>query len=422
MRPSWHERIPAAPYVLRGGKALRPRVSKPEWLDIAVGADGRIAAVGTGMAIAPGTAEVMLDGALVVPGLVDVHQHLDKALTRRMVDNPAGTLDGAVAAFATYAAGMTRDDISRRARRIVERCLAHGTVAIRSHANVDPELRTRAVEALVALRESLHSRLTLQIVAFATGGATRRGADAEAWLKDAVAAGADVIGGTPAIADDPIAFLDMLFAVADRHGLPLDLHLDEHLDGERQLLEAVSDRTRALGLRGRVALGHCSALSALAPERAKAVIAGFRDAGIRVITLPAANLFLQGRYADRLPPRGLTRVRELLDAGVPVAAASDNIEDAFIPVGSGDLLEIARWTLLAAGLRTNDLDTAFAMVTSVPAEVMGIEADYGIKPGAWADLLITDCDDIEDLVARGPVQRLVLTRGRPVSAAVAAGG
>ena len=91
------------------------------------------------------------------------------------------------------------------------------------------------------------------------------------------------------------------------------------------------------------------------------------------MTLPAANLFLQGRDAERLAPRGLTRVHELLDAGVQVAAASDNIQDPFIPIGSGDLLEIARWTLVAGHLGLNDLATAFSMVSSVPAQILGLD-------------------------------------------------
>ena len=133
-----------------------------------------------------------------------------------------------------------------------------------------------------------------------------------------------------------------------------------------------------------------------------------------MVTLPAANLFLQGRAADRLAPRGLTRVRELLDAGVPVAAASDNIEDAFVPTGSGDLLEIARWTLLAGHLGLNDLRIAFDMVSSVPAALMGLD-DLGIREGARADLLIARGAGIEDLVAAGTLARTVLVGGRVVA-------
>src|SRR5262249_28310496 len=151
-------------------------------------------------------------------------------------------------------------------------------------------------------------------------------------------------------------------------------------------------RTRRYGLHGRVAAGHCSVLSALAPDEARRIIDGFAEARIAVITLPAANLFLQGRDAARLPPRGLTRVRDLLAAGVKVAAASDNIQDPFVPIGTGDLLEIARWTLVAGHLGSSDLRTAFDMVTKNPADIMGL-ADYGIAEGARGDLLIVDADD-----------------------------
>jgi cytosine deaminase len=116
-----------------------------------------------------------------------------------------------------------------------------------------------------------------------------------------------------------------------------------------------------------------------------------------------------------LPPRGLTRVKELLEAGVRVAAGTDNIQDPFVPVGTGDMLEIARWTLLAGHLGTSELGRAFAMVTQAPADIMGFGKDYGIHEGARADLIVSDAEDAEDLVASGSPIRGVLMEGRPVS-------
>jgi len=132
------------------------------------------------------------------------------------------------------------------------------------------------------------------------------------------------------------------------------------------------------------------------------------------VTLPAANLFLQGRSATRLAPRGLTRVSALQAAGVTVAAGSDNIQDPFVPTGSGDLLEIARWALLAGHLGSNDLPRAYEMVTSAPAKLLGLD-DHGIRAGARAELLITDAADGADLVASGPLARCVLVNGRVVA-------
>ena len=403
------------PLLLRGGRVLRSGSARPERLEIAIGMDGRIAHLGP-RAEGPATAKVIdLKDKLVSPGLIDVHQHLDKTRTLRAISNPSGTLAGAVSAFNDYAAKISPEDLHRRADRTVEACLARGTVAIRTHANVDPVLQVRAVEMLVQLRERWRPRVRIQVVAFVTAGATRMGATAQGWLDDAIQAGADVIGGTPAISDDPAGFLDMLFDAAERHDLPIDLHLDEHLDASRQSFDAVIERTKAHKMSGRVAIGHCSALSAMKPDDARRVIAGFAQAGISVITLPTANLFLQGREAEMLPPRGLTRVKELLEAGVRVAAGTDNIQDPFVPVGTGDMLEIARWTLLAGHLGTSELGRAFAMVTQAPADIMGFGKDYGIHEGARADLIISDAEDAEDLVASGPPIRSVLMEGRPVS-------
>jgi cytosine deaminase len=181
------------------------------------------------------------------------------------------------------------------------------------------------------------------------------------------------------------------------------------------LFDDLAEMTRAYGMAGQVVAGHCSALSAMPQDAALRTIDNLRDAGVGIVTLPAANLFLQGREANRLPPRGLTRVRQLLDAGVAVAAASDNVQDPFVPTGSGDLLEIARWTLLAGQLGLGDLRKAFDMVSAVPAMMMGFGSDWGIQEGARADLLIARADSIDDLVAGGALERTVLLDGRVVA-------
>lgn len=391
------------PLLLRGGKPA----------DVLIGESGRIESIGPSIAARPGTKIVELKGRLVVPGLVDAHQHLDKTRLRAL-PNPDGNLYGAIAAFSRYAEGMSGADVAARAERTMQACLERGTVAIRTHANIDPQARTRGVQALVEVRERWRERLRLQVVAFVTAGATKRGVPAREWLEEALALGADVVGGTPAYADEPLAFIDMLFDAAVRHGKPIDLHLDEHLDASRTQFAAVIERTLAQGMAGKVVASHCSALSALEPRDAARVIEGFAAAGIGVVTLPAANLFLQGRDAAKLPPRGLTRIIDLQNGGVTVAAGSDNIQDPFVPAGSGDLLEIARWALLAGHLGANDLGRAYGMITAAPARLMGLN-DYGVRPGARADFLIAEADDPADLVASGPLARTVLVNGRVVA-------
>src|SRR3984885_9915354 len=383
--------------ILRGGRVLCFGSTMPEALDVRIGGNGRIVAIAPDLP--DGDAQVrVLDGQLVLPGLVDIHQHLDKSRTRALVSNPSGTLAGASAAYRALAPTITRDDIIARALQTVDACSAFGTVAIRSHTNIDPQSGVRGIEAMVALRQRCADRMRIQIVAHVTSDATSMLPETEVWLRSAIELGVDAIGGAPAFSDQPVAFLKLLFEMAQRSGLPLDMHIDEHLDGTKLLFDELAQMTRAYGMAGRVVAGHCSALSAMPPDVALRTIDNLRDAGVGIVTLPAANLFLQGR-----------------EAGVAVAAASDNVQDPFVPTGSGDLLEIARWTLLAGQLGLGDLRKTFEMVSATPAQMMGLGEDWGIREGARADILIARADSVDDLVAGGALDRTVLFGGRVVA-------
>ena len=408
------------PLLLRDGRVLRFGAAAPELLDIRIGGDGRIADIGP--ALPSGDAEVLsVTGHLVLPGLVDMHQHLDKSRTRALLDNPSGTLMGASAAYRALAPSITKEQMIARAKRTVEACSAYGTVAIRSHTNIDPQTGLRGVEAIVELRARCAAFMRIQVVGHVTSGATSMLPESDGWLRQAIELGIDAIGGVPAFSSEPVALLKLLFDSAERSGLPLDMHIDEHLDAGKAMFSELAKMTRAYGMAGRVVAGHSSALSAMLPDEARRTIEELREAGVGIVTLPAANLFLQGRDADRLPPRGLTRVKELLAAGIPVAAASDNIQDPFVPTGSGDLLEIARWTLLAGHFGLGDLRQMFEMVSTVPAQMIGLGADWGIRPGARADLLIARVDTIDDLVAGGALERTVMVDGRVVSSTTTQG-
>ncbi|MGE5617163.1 MAG: amidohydrolase family protein, partial [Bacillota bacterium] len=236
--------------------------------DLLIGERGRIERIAPRIESASGMEVRELRGRLVVPGLIDAHQHLDKTRTLRSVPNPEGTLLGAIQAFSRYASAMSEEDIAARAERTIAACVARGTVALRTHANVDPECRLRGVEALVALRERSRERLRLQVVAFLSGGGTKATAPSRDWLDEALRLGADVVGANPNHADRPLDILDLAFELAARHGKPIDFHLDEHLDAAHTYFHAVIERTQALGMAGKVVASHCSALSALGPSEA----------------------------------------------------------------------------------------------------------------------------------------------------------
>ncbi|GGF70723.1 deaminase [Mameliella alba] len=401
------------PILLAGGR-ITGASAQAEQADILIGTDGRIAAVGPGLASQPDTVRVDVSGNLISPGFVDMHQHLDKTGVLRFTPNPSGTLQGAREAFAAYARTAGPEDITRRASRTMARCLSRGTTAIRSHINVDKDAGFNGIEALARQREAWADRMTLQLVAFMT---PHPGQDLE-WLAgniDPAVRFADAVGGTPAVSEHPERYMDILFEAAARAGKPVDLHLDEHLDPDNLHMHAALDRVERFGMQGRTVFSHISVLSALEPDAARAIMERMIDLDVGAVTLPAANLYLQARDRTKLPPRGLTRVAELLRGGAKIATASDNIQDPFVPTGSGDMLEIARWTLLAGNLMADELRDVHRMITDIPARLMGLGANYGIRPGAWADLVLTDCEDTDTLVAGGPVQSRVLARGRLVS-------
>lgn len=404
---------PGQPFALTGGSVIHADGSQSVG-DIIVGADGRIVAVEPFLDATSHGACIDISGMLVSPGFLDAHQHLDKTGVLRFTPNPSGTLQGAREAFAKYARTAGPDDIHKRATRTVERCLSRGTTAIRSHINVDKDAGFHGIETLAGIRDGAKDRITLQLVAFMT---PHPGQDFD-WLDkniDGAVALADAVGGTPAVSEDPPRYLDILFSAAVKAGKPVDLHLDEHLKADVHLLDAALDRVERFGMQGRTVFSHISVLSALPRSEFQRIAERMLALDVGAVTLPAANLYLQGRDYEMLPPRGLTRVAELHRAGVAIATASDNIQDPFVPTGSGDMLEIARWTLLAGHLRGDELAAAHSMITTAPARLMGLGKDYGLAAGARADFIVTDCLDTDTLVAGGPDRAFVFSKGRLVS-------
>ncbi|MEO5325161.1 amidohydrolase family protein [Mesorhizobium sp. CC13] len=405
--------VSGQPFALTGGAVIQADGSQAV-SDIIVGADGRFVAIGPSLDTRSCSACVDITGMLVSSGFIDVHQHLDKTGVLRFTPNPSGTLQGAREAFAKYARTAGPDDIHKRAMRTIRRCLSRGTTAIRSHVNIDKDAGFHGIETLAGVRDEVRDDIVLQLVAFMTPHPSQ---DFD-WLTekiDGAVALADAVGGTPAVSEDPPRYLDMLFSAAVKAGKPVDLHLDEHLKADVHLLDAALERVERFGMQGRTVFSHVSVLSALPRKEFQHVAERLLALDVGVVTLPAANLYLQGRDAEMLPPRGLTRVAELYRAGVTIATASDNIQDPFVPTGSGDMLEIARWTLLAGHLRGDELAAAHRMITTAPARLMGLGKEHGLKAGARADFVVTDCVDTDTLVAGGPDRAFVFSKGRLVS-------
>ena len=375
----------------------------------------------------PAKRSIDLQGKLLVPGFIDSHLHLDIAL---MCD---GDRPGRPAPFrsplelndATEEGrkALTRETIEQRAGKSIEMASRHGITAIRAQCHVDQEIGLKHLEALLNVREKYRHRVTLQVVAFPQQGLLEQPA-MYALLREAFRMGADAMGGScnldPLVGSsaDAKRYIDLALAMAMEAGVDLDLHADLGLPEKIALddLEIVhlAQRTIEYGYQGRVTAGHVCALDSAEAEAAEKAIALIREARINVISQP--DLFRLGREDRRSVRRGLTRVKALLAAGVNVAFASNNVRDAYRPLGNFDLLE--EGLVLAYGAHMDsvaELESLLRMCTENAARVLRLER-YGLNEGDRADLVVLDAPSPSAALARQAEKLLVFKDGVLVAA------
>jgi cytosine deaminase len=367
---------------------------------------------GGAVALAPGAGvELDADGWRVLPAACEPHAHLDKALTASRL--PPGVGNDLVAACDSWRVllpTIDRADTEARALTAVRRYVARGITAIRSHVDLhvgpDP---FRAVDALTGLRERLRGRVTLQVCLLA-------GHETPTELVAAAAdRGIDVMGGCPHLADDPRAECTRMLDIAEARNLPVDLHVDEvtdlpESDDDLDIVE-LARQTLARGLTRPVTASHAVRLGMLPAARLDAVLADVLRAGLGVVTLPITNLYLQGRDAVCAAPRGLTAVRALLAAGIPLAAGADNVRDPFNAAGRADPFETTSLLQTAGHLTA---EQALHAVTTGARGVLGLP-QAGVAPGDVADLILVPDVDLGDVLAGAEDARIVLSGGRVVA-------
>jgi cytosine deaminase len=366
-----------------------------------------------GVDLAPRTARETIDlgGRLVTPGLVESHIHLDKALLDDRVISTAGTLEEAIRLTGEAKRGFTVDDIRGRARRVLDLAVRAGTTAMRTHVEVDPIVGLSGMEAILPLREEYAPALDLQLCAFAQEGIVKA-PGTEGLLRRALTMGADLVGGCPYNDSDGLEHIRIVFALATAFGVDADFHVDFADEPDHLHVREIAAQTVRAGWQGRVAVGHLSELSAVPAFRQDEIIKEIAAAGVGVICLPPTDLYLIGRKDEHNVRRGLTPVRRLLAAGVPVALASNNIRNPFTPVGTADLGHMAFVAAVAAHMGTPaDLRALLAAITLHPARLLRLP-DYGLAPGCRADLVVWDCARPEETVAAVPWRTLVIKRGR----------
>ncbi|GMA31031.1 amidohydrolase family protein [Litorihabitans aurantiacus] len=355
------------------------------------------------------SAGVVLDATSwrLVPGPVEPHAHLDKALTAGRIPPGAGLdLVGAVESWRALAPGIDAADVRHRALAALRRYLARGFTGVRTHVNLDAGGDPlAAVRVLVGLREELREVLTLQVCLLPSERAD------DALIRDAIALGPDALGGCPHLAADPRAETGRLLDLAQESGLPLDLHTDEQVDpGSLDLLDLAHEVLRR-DLRTPVTASHCVRLGSLEPARLAEVLDVVGRAGVAVVGLPQTNLYLQGWDATHLVPRGITAARALLDAGITFGAGGDNLRDPFNPVGRADPFETASLLVAGAHLRPRE---ALDAVTAGARAATGMPV-AGTDTGDEASFVLVPDSDLGDVVAGTHDARVVVHRGRVVA-------
>jgi cytosine deaminase len=365
----------------------------------------RIAALPELGAPSPAGAErIDLGGALLAPAMVDGHIHLDKTLLGLPFQphRPGDTVAERIAREKELRREL-HYSVEDRARRLIRQVVAYGTTALRSHVDIDSEVGLAGLHALLRVREASRDLIDIQIVAFPQSGVIADPGVA-GLLDQAIAEGADLVGGLdPAGIDNDVnGHLDAIFAIAQRRGVGLDIHLHDPGPLGCFELRQIAERASAAGLQGRVAVSHAFALGAVDETEFGRTAEALARADVAVMT--------HGPGPVPMPP-----IKRLVAAGVRTFAGSDNIRDAWSPYGNGDMIERAMMIGYRQGLNADaDLELAFGLCNSAAAQVLGL-VDHGLRIGAVADLVAIPAGSIAEAVAAHPLRALVMKRGRVVA-------
>jgi cytosine deaminase len=365
---------------------------------------GRIAAIGASLTAPEGTPREDGGGALALPGLIEGHAHIDKTLWGMgWVPNDVGpTIQDKIDTERRFRAA-TNHDARAQSERIARAYLANGTTRIRTFVDIDTEAGLKHLHAVLATRAALAEVMEMQIVAFPQSGMlVRPGTDA--LLDEAMAAGADVVGGLDpcAIDRDPVRHLDVIFGLAQKHGRGVDIHLHEPGEMGAFSLDLILERTAALGMRHAVVVSHGFCLGQIGERERDALLARMAQWGVAIATTAP-------------PSRPVPAVAACRAAGVAIFGGCDGIRDTWGPYGRPDMLERA----MLIGLRNNfrrdeEVGWAFDCITTEAARGCGF-AGHGLTPGARGDVVLVEAATVAEAVVARPPRRLVVSAGRVVA-------
>ena len=365
----------------------------------------------------------MLDagGRAVVPGFVETHLHLDKALLDERMPNLAGTLEGAIKVTGALKARFTTEDVLERSRKVLDMAIAQGTTAIRTQPDVDPIARTIGADAMLTLRDEYRGRVDLQVVAFPQEGIVKAPGTIE-MMEDCLRNGADVVGGctyNEVDVDTCKEHIRQVFDLAEKYSVPVDMHTDfwvDDSDPRYALVEHIADVTIERGMQGKVTLGHMTSLASLSGAHRVAVWDRIKEAGINIVVLPFTDMHLNARTDDHDVRRGVAPVKLMWDVEVSVGLSSNNVRNAFTPFGNADLMDVALFMAQVGHMGSpDDFRHLMNTITYDNARIIGVDTGYGVRVGDRADLVVLDAPDPATALLNRAVRTAVVKGGRIVA-------
>ena len=379
-------------------------------------AGGKIAAIEKSIAATAGE-EIDTSGRLVSPPFCDPHFHMDATLSLGLPRmNVSGTLLEGIALWGELRPLLTKEALVERALRYCDLAVTQGLLYIRSHVDTsDPRLVT--AEALLEVKEKVAPYIELQLVAFPQDG-YYRAPDGVSSLERALDMGIGIVGGIPHFErtmEDGARSVEALCRIAADRGLPVDMHCDETDDPLSRHIETLAAQTVRFGLKGRVAGSHLTSMHSMDNYYVSKLIPLMAEAEINVIPNPLINIMLQGRHDTYPKRRGMTRVRELMAAGLNVSFGHDCVMDPWYSMGSGDMLEVGHMAIHVAQMAgIDDKRKIFDALTVNSAKTMGLEG-YGLETGCNADLVVLQAADVTEALRLKPNRLFVIKAGKVIA-------
>jgi cytosine deaminase len=384
-------------------------------VDIAI-KDGKIVEVSTRIS-AQAVQEIDGQGYLASPPFVDSHFHMDTALSLGQPRlNQSGTLLEGIALWGELKPDLTVDSIKQRALEMCRWAIARGTLHIRSHVDICDD-RLLAVDALLDVREQMKPYIDLQLVAFPQDGYLRYPKSIEN-MQRALDKGVDVIGGIPHFErtmSEGARSIKMLCELAADKGLLVDMHCDETDDPMSRHVETLAHETNRVGLHGRVTGSHLTSMHSMDNYYVSKLLPLMREADLQVVANPLINITLQGRHDSYPKRRGMTRVKELMEANINVAFGHDCVMDPWYSLGSHDMLEVAHMGLHVGQMTSiEQMNQSFNAVTCNGAKALQL-VGYGLEPGCNADIVILQASNPIEALRLRPERLFVIRRGKVIA-------